>query len=318
MTKKLTDDILNGRRLQRRDDVSFLLNEELDTLCRCADKIKEHFCGNKVSLCTIVNGRSGRCSEDCKYCAQSAHHSTGLQEYGFLDADTLVNDCKKNEQEGIHRYSIVTSGRTLEGNDLKTALSAYKKMKETCNVSLCAAHGFLSEDALIALKEVGVTRCHANIETSRRNFPNICTTHTYDDKIRYIKAVQKAGLSVCSGGIIGMGETWEDRIDMALSLAELGVNSIPINVLIPIPGTPFQNILRLSEEDILKTLAIFRFFNPTAEIRLAAGRSLMAHSGEKAFFSGANATITGNLLTTSGNNIQQDIKMLTNAGFDLS
>lgn len=317
MIKKLTEDILAGRRLKRGEDVSFLLNENLEVLCHCADKIKQHFCGNQVGLCTIVNGRSGRCSEDCKYCAQSAHHFTGLKEHGFRDADTLVQDCKKKAQAGIHRYCIVTSGRTLEGADLKTALIAYKKIKESCDISFCASHGFLSEDTLLALKEVGVTRCHANIETSRHNFPNICTTHTYDDKIHYIKTIQKVGLSVCSGGIIGMGETWDDRIDMAVSLAELGVDSIPINVLIPIPGTPFQNLPRLPEADILRTIAIFRFFHPTAEIRLAAGRSLMVGSGEKAFFSGANATITGNLLTTSGNNMKEDIEMLTAAGFDL-
>jgi biotin synthase len=167
------------------------------------------------------------------------------------------------------------------------------------------------------LKEVGVTMYHSNIETSKRNFHNICTTHSYDDKITEIKLAQKAGLKVCSGGIIGMGETWEDRIDMAISLSELGVISIPINVLMPIKGTPFANLERISHEDILRTIAIFRYLNPTAYIRMAAGRNYFTDGGTKIFQSGANATITGDMLTTVGNNTEQDKIMLTKLGFDI-
>lgn len=200
---------------------------------------------------------------------------------------------------------------------MEKALQAYRAMKEECKVELCASHGLLSQEDFNRLKEAGVGRYHANIETSRRNFPNICTTHTFEDKLEVIRRAQAAGLSVCSGGIIGMGETWEDRIDMAITLSELGIKSIPINILRPIPGTPLEHQAALSEDEILRTIAIFRYINPTAMVRLAAGRNSMEHSGERAFRSGANAAITGDMLTTSGNRISEDQEMLAAMGFTL-
>lgn len=317
MLRKLTNEIIGGRRLYRYDNLNFLLTTDLKELCISADEIREALCGNTVNLCTIINGRSGKCSENCKFCAQSSHHHTNISEYPFLDVNTLVADCMANAMEGVHRYSIVTAGKTLTGKDLETALSAYQKMHEECDIDLCASHGLLDKEAFHLLKACGVSMYHANIETSRRYFPSICTTHTFDDKIQCIKNAQAAGLTVCSGGIIGMGETWEDRIDMALTLSELRVSSIPINALMPIPGTVFGNLEKLSEDEILRTIALFRFINPTAAIRLAAGRALMNNSGEKAFHAGANATITGNMLTTSGCNTAQDKAMLLNMGFNI-
>lgn len=315
--QQLTQEILQGRRLKRGEDFSLFLTADLAELCEEADHLREHFCGNRVDLCTIINGKSGRCSEDCKFCAQSAHHPSGCREYAFLDADAIVSDAQQNAAEGVHRYSIVTAGRNLSDQDMEKALQAYRKLHQECSISLCASHGFLKYEQFVALKEAGVNRYHENIETSRRNFPNICTTHTYDDKIESIKLAQKAGFDVCSGGIIGMGETWEDRIDMAVSLSELGIQSIPINALNPIPGTPLASLAPLSEDEILRTIALFRFVNPTAQIRLAAGRALLEQSGKKAFHSGANATITGNMLTTAGTNIQQDKEMLLAMGFQI-
>jgi biotin synthase len=313
--EKLIEEIIAGKRLTRNDDLEFLLTTELEELCVGANKIREKLCGTKVDLCTIINGRSGKCSENCKFCAQSAHHNTGIKEYAFLDPDIILEDCKKNESNGVHRYSIVTAGRSLTGTDFDKAIEAYEKMHEECNVNLCASHGFLTEEEFIRLKKAGVTMYHENIETSKKNFPNICTTHSYEDKIEEIKLAQKVGLKVCSGGIIGMGETWEDRIDMAISLSELGVVSIPINVLMIIKGTPFGNLEKISHDDILRTIAIFRYINPTAYIRMAAGRNYFADGGTKIFLSGANATITGDMLTTVGNNTKQDKIMLTKLGF---
>jgi biotin synthase len=317
MLKNLTTEIIAGKRLNRNDDLNYLLTSNLTELCKYADEIRAALCGNAINLCTIINGRSGKCSENCKFCAQSAHHHTDVEEYPFLDVNTLVADCKANDNEGVHRYSIVTAGRTLTGKDFEQAITAYQKMHEECDIDLCASHGLLEKEAFLQLRQSGVSMYHANIETSRRHFSNICTTHTFDDKINCIKNAKDAGLSVCSGGIIGMGETWEDRIDMALTLSELNVASIPINALMPIPGTPLSDLERLSEDDILRTIAIFRFINPTAAIRLAAGRALMESSGKKAFHSGANATITGNMLTTSGCNIAQDKAMLREMGFNI-
>ena len=314
----IADEIIAGRRLSRNDDLSFLIKSGTDELCRNADRIRKALCGDHVDLCSIVNGRSGRCPENCKFCAQSAHNRTGIEEYPFLDEDSIVNECRHNADKGVHRFSIVTAGRTLTGADFEKAVSAYSRMSRECGIKLCASHGLLTEEQFIRLRESGVTTYHCNIETSRRNFPNICTTHTFDNKIACIKRAQKCGLNVCSGGIIGMGETPEDRLDMALTLAELGISSIPINALRPIKGTPLESETPLTEEDILRTAAVFRFIVPTAYIRLAAGRIIMRDSGSAAFLSGANATITGDMLTTSGNDIEGDIKMLRGLGLDVS
>ena len=274
--------------------------------------IRENFIGNKVDLCSIINGRSGRCPEDCKYCAQSAHYKTNCEVYDFISEEEIMKACKLHEEEGVDRFSIVTSGRALTGEEFEKALHAYKRMNEECKgIKLCASMGFLTAEQLKQLHDAGVTRYHHNIETSKRFFPSICTTHTYEQKLETLKMIKEEGMDVCSGGIIGMGETWEDRLDMALSLAEAGADSIPINALMPIKGTPLENREPLTEDEIIRTIAFFRYINPTANIRLAAGRALLENDGEKAFESGASATITGNMLTTVARaNIKSDKEML--------
>ena len=314
----LANEIISGKRLNKGDDISFLLTAELSELCRGADRIRAALCGDHVDLCGIINGKSGKCPENCKFCAQSAHNHTGVKEYGFLDENAILEECKHYEKKGVHRFSIVTAGRTLSDEDFEKAVSAYTLMNRECDIDLCASHGLLTEEQFQRLYDSGVRMYHANIETSRRNFPNICTSHTFDDKIACIKRAQKCGFKVCSGGIIGMGETWEDRIDMAFTLSELNIASIPINALTPIDGTPLGNNKPLSEDEILRTVAVFRYINPTAYIRLAAGRNLMKNSGKAAFNAGANATITGDMLTTSGNDIRGDLEMLSGMGFDIA
>lgn len=312
---KLAEDIIGGKRIKREDDLTFFVCCDLDALCKGADMIREHFVGEKVDLCSIINGRSGKCPEDCKYCAQSAHHKTECEVYDFLPLEKITELCEVNANEGVHRFSIVTSGKKLSGGEFDKSVEAYEYMRDHYDIKLCASMGFLTEEELVRLKEAGVTSYHHNIETSKRNFPNICTTHTYDQKMETLKLVKKIGMRVCSGGIIGMGETWEDRIDMAISLSEVGVDSIPINALMPIKGTPLENLTRISEDDILRTVAIFRYINPTAGIRLAAGRALLTNDGELAFKSGASATITGDMLTTAAcATIRSDIKMLKEMG----
>lgn len=295
----LAKEIIDGRRLKREDDLSIFIDCDLTELCAGADLIRKHFVGKKVDLCSIINGRSGRCPEDCKYCAQSAHYKTECEVYDFLPKEKFVEACKLVEQEGVDRFSIVTAGRALTGEEFNKAIEAYKAMKEECDIKLCASMGFLTKEQLHELHEAGVSSYHHNIETSKRNFPNICTTHTYEQKLQTLKMVKEEGMKVCSGGIIGMGETWEDRIDMAISLYEAGADSIPINALMPIKGTPLYGMERISNNDILRTIALFRYINPTANIRLAAGRALLENDGEIAFQSGASATITGNMLTTA-------------------
>ena len=316
---KLADEIIGGRRITREDDLNMFLTCDLKELCQGADKIREAFVGEKVDLCSIINGRSGRCPEDCKYCAQSAHNHTECEIYDFLPEEKILEACKMNESEGVNRFAIVTAGRALSGEEFEKAIHAYETMKKECKIDLCASMGFLTKEQLHRLHEAGVTSYHHNIETSRRNFPNICTTHTYDMKIETLKMVKEEGMCACSGGIIGMGETWEDRLDMAISLAELGIDSIPINALMPIKGTPFENQEQLTEDDILRTIAFFRYINPDANIRLAAGRALLTNDGETAFESGASATITGNMLTTVAcATIRSDRKMLQDMGRDVT
>ena len=308
----LAEEIISGRRINREDDLSVFLKCDLGDLCKGADMIREHFIGNKVDLCSIINGRSGRCPEDCKYCAQSAHYKTNCEVYDFISEEEIMKACKLHEEEGVDRFSIVTSGRSLTGEEFEKALHAYKRMNEECKgIKLCASMGFLTAEQLKQLHDAGVTSYHHNIETSKRFFPSICTTHTYEQKLETLKMIKEEGMDVCSGGIIGMGETWEDRLDMALSLAEAGADAIPINALMPIKGTPLENREPLTEDEIIRTIAFFRYINPTANIRLAAGRALLENDGEKAFESGASATITGNMLTTVARaNIKSDKEML--------
>ena len=311
----LADEIIAGRRLGRDDDLSFFLTCNLSELCDGADRIRASFIGDRVDLCSIINGRSGRCPEDCKYCAQSAHNHANCEIYDFLPEEKILEACRLNEREGVDRFSIVTAGRALSGEEFQKALHAYETMHRECKIDLCASMGFLTAEQLHQLHEAGVTSYHHNIETSRRNFPNICTTHTYEQKLETLKLVKAEGMCACSGGIIGMGETWEDRLDMAVSLAALGIDSIPINALMPIPGTPLENQPQLTEEDILRTIAFFRYINPEANIRLAAGRALLTNDGETAFRAGASATITGNMLTTAAcATIRSDKMMLKGLG----
>ncbi len=311
----LADAIINGKRLTKADAPAVFIEAPLSQLREGADRLRAHFVGEAVELCSIINGKSGRCSEDCRYCAQSCHYHTGAGEYPFLPTEEIVAAALANASEGVHRFSIVTAGRRLAGADFESAIKAYRAIKETGTIALCGSHGLLNQKQFVALKEAGVTRYHENLETSRRYFPSICTTHTYDDKIKAIKSAQAAGLSVCSGGIFGMGETWEDRFDMALSLAELGIKSIPLNVLTPIPGTPMETYDVLKEEEILRTIALFRYCNPDAHIRFAAGRGVLSSFGEVAFTSGVSAAITGNMLTTAGGStIQKDKEMLRALG----
>ena len=202
-----------------------------------------------------------------------------------------------------------------DGDEFEKAIHAYERMSRECDIELCASFGFVTKEQLIRLKEAGVTSYHHNIETSRRNFQNICTTHSFDMKLQTLKWVKEVGLYACSGGIIGMGETWEDRVDMALTLSEIGVDSIPINALMPIPGTPLEHLERITEPQIRRTIAMFRYINPESDIRLAAGRALLTNDGENAFQGGASATITGNMLTTAAcATIRSDRAMLKKIG----
>lgn len=317
LSNKLKEKILNGSLLEKSEIIS-LLTEPIIELSKAANEIRDFFCGNSFDICTIINGKSGRCPENCKYCAQSIHFKTDIEEYPLLDSKRILDEAKHNENKGVLRYSIVTSGKKLSQKDLNDVCKSYKLIKENSNISLCASHGLLCYEDFIKLKKAGVSRYHNNLETSRNFFHNICTTHSYEEKIETIKAAQKAGLEVCSGGILGLGESMEDRIDMALEIRSLGIKSIPVNILNPIKGTPLENSKVLSYDEIKRTIAIFRFIIPYGAIRLAGGRGLLHDKGKSLFECGANATITGDMLTTAGITINEDMSIIKELNYEVT
>lgn len=314
MIENLKEKILSGG-VVSRDEALALYDESLEELCQAADEIRVKFCENGFDICTIINGKSGRCSENCKYCAQSAYYHTAAEEYPLLDTEEIVRQAKYNADRGVLRYSIVTSGRGLNDCEIDKMCEAIREIKENVNIEVCVSFGLLSEAQFRKVKEAGATRVHNNLETSRNHFPNVCTTHTFDDKVAAIRAAMAAGLTVCSGGIMGLGETKEDRIDMAFSLKELGVKSVPVNMLNPIPGTPYEKNQRLTVDDMRRIVAVYRFILPEASIRLAGGRGLLIDKGEGCFRSGANAVISGDMLTTSGYTIESDMEMIQKLGY---
>ena len=314
----LADNIIDGLRLATSDACQPLLTAPLEALMEGADRIRQAMRGNRVELCAIINGRSGRCGENCKFCAQSVCNHTGIEEYGFVPQEEILADCGTYDALGVDRYSIVTAGRGLSAREMDKAVDAYAAMRrEYPGIGLCASHGFMSEEAFRRLRDAGVSRVHCNIETSEEFFPEICTSHRFADKLENIYRAKRAGLDICCGGIIGMGESWQDRISMALTIQKIGAVSVPLNVLIPIPGTPLADRPVMAEEDVLRTVALFRFIVPEADVRIAAGRFRFQDGGLSLFQAGASATITGNMLTTVGNNTKQDREMLTAAGYSL-
>lgn len=315
-TQYLGEKVLRGRQITREEAIR-LYHEPLEELSKKADEIRKHFCGDGFDVCTIMNAKSGKCSENCKFCAQSVHFNVDVEIYDALSEEEIVNAAKYNEAQGVLRFSLVTSGRKLSDREVDRMCGIIRRIRRETNIAVCVSFGLLDEIQYRKLKNAGATRVHNNLETSKKNFSNLCTTHTFEDKVEAIKAAQKVGLTVCSGGIMGVGETVEDRIDMAFSLRELGIRSIPINLLNPIPGTPMGNQKRLNDDELKRIVAVYRFIHPGAAIRLGGGRGLLADKGESCFCSGANATISGDMLTTAGVSVKADMKMIQKLGYQV-
>ncbi len=314
ITQILKEKVLSGELLTKEEGMQ-LYAQPLNELTTTADEIRKHFCGNSFDICTIINAKSGNCSENCKFCAQSSYYPTKVEEYLVLSDEELVEQAKYNDDRGVMRYSLVTSGRKASLKDLKSICNSVTKIKNETKIDVCVSLGLLNQEEFSQLAQVGVSRVHNNLETSRNNFANVCTTHTYDDKVASIKAAQAAGLTVCSGGIMGLGESIDDRLDMVIDIRDMGVRSIPVNFLNPIPGTPFEKNPVLTNDDACRAVAVFRFLVPDAFIRLAGGRGLLEDKGRRCFQSGANATISGDMLTTSGTTIESDMKMIAELGY---
>ena len=316
-TEEMKDKILLGKWIGREEALR-LAEEPLEELRQAADEIRRKVCGSGFDLCTIVNAKCGRCSEDCRYCAQSAHYRTACEEsYPLLSTQELLEDARRNAQQGVLRYSIVTSGRRLSEEEVEQACESIRRIRAEVPIEVCVSFGLLDEVQFRKIKAAGASRVHCNLESSARYFPSVCTTHTYEEKIRTLQEAKRAGLSICSGGILGLGETMEDRIDMVLTARELGVKSIPVNLLNPIPGTPYENRVPLDNEEACRCVAMFRFLIPDASIRLAGGRGLLGDKGEACFLSGANAAISGDMLTTAGITVETDMELLRSSGFEV-
>lgn len=288
-----------------------LIEMPLSELMEKADKVRSASIGNKLDICTITNAKSGLCSEDCKFCAQSAHHKAEIEVYPLKSKETMVAEAKEAKANGAQRFGIVTSGRGLSKKDLDSVIETVKEITENVGMIACASLGELSEEDLVRLKNAGLKRYHHNIETSRNFYSKITTTHTFDDRLRTIRFAKETGLEVCSGGIIGLGETWQDRIDMALTLKELDVNSVPVNVLVPIEGTPMSGQDNISASDAVRTIAIFRIILPGKTVKLAAGReSKLKDHQAMAYMAGANGMLIGGYLTVKGRSVEDDKKLI--------
>jgi biotin synthase len=309
--------VLNGELISKEEVKDLLEVSDKESLYKAANEIRIKFMEDKFDLCSIINAKSGKCSENCKWCAQSAHYKTSINTYDIVEKDIALKLARQNAEYGVNKYSFVTSGRALSDRNIDILCQYIEEIDNKVDINICASMGLLSKTQLMKLKEAGVVRYHCNIETAPSYFNDLCTSHTTEDKIETIKAAQEVGMDVCSGGIIGMGETMEQRIEMAFLLRDLNIKSIPINILNPIPGTPLENADRLSDDDILTTIAIFRFINPDAWIRFAGGRNLINNIQDKAMQAGVNAAITGDLLTTTGATVKEDIERIKALGFKI-
>lgn len=269
--------------------------------------------------CSIINAKSGRCPEDCHWCAQSAHYHTSTPVYPLLPLETLVEGARQSERRGIGRYSFVTSGKSLSDADIERVCQAARVIRSECpQLSLCASAGLLTEAQFCRLREAGITRYHCNLESSSEHFSCLCSTHTREDKVRTLETARRAGLEICSGGIIGMGESMQERIELAFTLKDLGVKSIPINILHPIPGTPLGEQPLLPEDEILRTVALFRLILPDAYLRLAGGAERLSPETLGRLYSCAiNAAIMGDMLTTPGTRLEDNFSLIRLSGYDL-
>lgn len=281
-----------------------------------AAKITEKFCERTFDSCSIVNARSGMCSENCKWCAQSRHHSTNCETYDLINHDECMNAARDNSAKGVRRFSLVASGRAVKGKALKSMCALLREAKEETGIYTCASLGLLDKDDLKQLWDAGVRRYHCNLETAPSHFGKLCTTHTIEDKIATIRAAREIGFEVCSGGIIGMGETMHQRAEFALKLREVQPHSIPINILSPIPGTPLEKQEAISEDDVLDTIALFRFVHPKVQLRFAGGRNRLSRKSQlEALRIGINSGVVGDLLTTLGSTVSEDKALIDEAGY---
>jgi len=321
--QELAEKIINGY-LVDRAEADRLINTPDDKVflfIAAADQLRRHFKGNKVKLCAIVNAKSGRCSENCVFCAQSGHYKTEVNVYPLLSDQEMVTAAKVAEKDmSATCFSIVTSGKTIHSNsDMQAIGNAVKAISQGTKMNRCVSLGTLNKEQILELKAAGLKRLHHNLESAESYFPNICTTHTYQERVKTVKLAKENGLEVCSGGIFGLGETPEQRVELALALRELEVQSVPINILNPIAGTPAAEKKQLiSPLDVLRLVATYRFILPEQDIGVFGGRERSLGSLQPLMFiAGANVTLVGDYLTTKGQAPEKDLQMIKELGLEI-
>ena len=298
--------------------LALLRPERRQELRERAHEITERCVERRFDFCSIINARSGHCPENCKWCAQSAHWKTGCETYGWVGTEACVKVAKEAEENGADRIGIVTSGRCLSHDDVENVCAALREMRKATNIGLCASLGLLSESDLEKLKEAGLQRVHCNIETAPSLFPSLCSTHTMADKLATLRAAKRLGFQICCGGIIGMGETDEQLVEFAFALKEIAPDSIPVNVLHPIEGTPLANKGILDPERVVDSVALLRIVNPSTPLRFAGGRRDMTdETAAKCIYVGMSAGIAGPLLTTPGADFNDDRELALRAGYSV-
>ncbi|MFC1498461.1 biotin synthase BioB [Verrucomicrobiota bacterium] len=289
-------------------------NDIPDILASSSRMKQKHF-GNTVHLCSILNAKSGACPENCAFCAQSVHHNTNIETYPLKNGHEIANAFNDAESLPIDHFGVVTSGSCLKENELDNICKAIRKSKKS-EIAWCASLGSLNTDQFKALKEAGLKRFHHNLETAESFFSEICTTHTYKKRLETIRNAKNAGLEICCGCIMGIGETKEQRVELALTLQRENVNSIPLNFIIPIPGTKLEKIEVMKPLDIIRCIAMFRMINPKVEIKVCAGRTHLRDLQSMIFHAGATGMMIGDLLTIAGREVKQDLQMLDDLEVD--
>ncbi len=295
-----------------KEELLRLYNEDLDTLLETASK----YIKKDIEFCSLINARNGKCSQNCKYCAQSSHYCTNIESYPLVPLEEVKKIALEAKSHKASRFAIVTSGKTPDESDFDTILKMIEEVNKIDGLKSCASIGILNEEQAKKLSEIGLKRFHHNINTSKSYYPSVCTTHSWDDRLNTCKLVKKYGMELCCGVILGMGESVEQRIEMALELAEIQPDSIPINILMPIPETPFENYHdKIDEENVLRTLAIFKIANPNSILRFCGGRMRLSEENQrKALNSCVEGIMVGNYLTTVGKAPEEDLKTVQELG----
>lgn len=318
----LKDQVLLGAEISFDDALQLIHIEEdklLSVLCGAAREITHFFNSNQAHLCSLVNAKSYMCGEDCAFCSQSARFNTNVERYDLLSSEEILKAAKKVEANGVNNFCIVTSGGSLNEKEFEQIIDTVKLLKKETSLNIDGSLGFLTAEKVQRLKEAGMRRFNDNLQTSRDFYSNIVSTHTYDTRLETLDFLKQEGMDLCSGGILGMGETREDRVKMAFDLKKYHPECVPVNILNPRPGTPLEHAPKIETKEVIKTIAVFRFILPKSNIKLAGGREVNLGAEQLAAFkAGANGVVTGGYLTTQGNSFEIDRELLKSAGYEIA